>query len=46
MNENEIQLKVQALVDGELTGREVEVLRQRIDNDAVLQQLHCLHQQC
>jgi len=40
MNENEIQLKVQALVDGELTGREAEVLRQRIDNDAVLQQLH------
>ena len=24
MNENEIQLKVQALVDGELTGREAE----------------------
>ena len=40
MNENEIQLKVQALVDGELTGREAEVLQQRIENDAALQTLH------
>ena len=40
MNENEIQLKVQALVDGELTGREEEELQKRIDNDAALQTLH------
>ncbi|MDD9865231.1 MAG: hypothetical protein OXS32_02665 [Verrucomicrobiales bacterium] len=40
MNENEIQLKVQALVDGVLTGREAEELQQRINNDATLQQLH------
>ena len=40
MNENEIQLKVQALVDGELTGREAEALQQRINDDAKLQQLH------
>ena len=40
MNENEIQLKVQALVDGELTGREAEVLQQRINDDAKLQHLH------
>ena len=40
MNENEIELKVQALVDGELTGREAEALRQRINDDAGLQQLH------
>ena len=42
MNENEIQLKVQALVDGELTGREAEALHQRINDDAKLQHLHCL----
>ena len=40
MNENEIQLKVQALVDGELTGREAEALQERINDDAKLQQLH------
>ena len=40
MNENEIELKVQALVDGELTGREAEALQQRINDDAKLQQLH------
>ena len=40
MNENEIQLKVQALVDGELTGREAEELQQRINSDATLLQLH------
>ena len=40
MNENEIKLKVQALVDGELTGREAETLQQRINDDAKLQQLH------
>ena len=40
MNENEIQLKVQALVDGELTGREAEELQQRIDDDPALQTLH------
>ena len=28
MNENEIELKVQALVDGELTGREAKALQQ------------------
>ena len=30
MNDNEIQLKVQALVDGELTGREAEELLSRL----------------
>ena len=40
MNENEIELKVQALVDGELTGREAEELQQRINSDATLLQLH------
>ena len=30
MNENKIQLKVQALVDGELTGREAEELLSRL----------------
>ncbi len=40
MNGNEIELKVQALVDGELTGREAETLQQRINDDAKLQQLH------
>jgi len=40
MNENEIELKVQALVDGELTGRKAEALQQRINDDAKLQQLH------
>lgn len=40
MNENEIQLKVQAFVDGELTGRKAEALQQRINDDAKLQHLH------
>ena len=40
MNENEIQLKVQALVDGELTGREAEELRDRLETDAGLKELH------
>ena len=40
MNESEIELKVQALVDGELTGREAKALQQRINDDAKLQQLH------
>ena len=40
MNESEIELKVQALVDGELTGREAEALQERINDDAKLQQLH------
>ena len=31
MNENETELKVQALVDGELTGREAEELRARME---------------
>jgi hypothetical protein len=40
MNENEIQLKVQSLVDGELTGREAEELRARLESDAGLRALH------
>ena len=40
MNENEIELKVQALVDGELTGREAEELRARMETDAGLRALH------
>ena len=40
MNENEIQLKVQALVDGELTGLEAEALQQCINDDAKLQHLY------
>ena len=40
MNENEIQLKVQALVDGEITGREAEELRARIEGDDALRELH------
>ncbi len=40
MNENEIELKVQALVDGELTGREAEELRARMETDAGLRELH------
>ena len=40
MNENEIQLKVQALVDAELTGREAEDLRARIETDDGLRELH------
>ena len=40
MNENEIELKVQALVDGELTGRETKALQKRINDDAKLHQLH------
>ena len=40
MNENETQLKIQALVDGELTGREAEELRARLESDAGLRALH------
>ena len=40
MNENEIQLKVQALVDGELTGREAEELRDRLETDAGLKEFY------
>ena len=40
MNENEIQLNVQALVDGELTGREAEELLSRLESDAGLKALH------
>ena len=40
MNENETQLKVQALVDGELTGLEAEELRGRLETDAGLRTLH------
>ena len=40
MNENETELKVQALVDGELTGREAEELRARLESDAGLRTLH------
>ena len=40
MNENEIQLKVQALVDGELTGTEAAALRVRIEGDEALRELH------
>ena len=40
MNENETELKVQALVDGELTGREAEKLRARLESDAGLRTLH------
>jgi len=40
MNENETELKVQALVDGELTGREAEELRARLESDDGLRTLH------
>ena len=40
MNENEIQLKVQALVDGELTGPEAKEWRGRLETDAGLKELH------
>ena len=40
MNENEIQLKVQALVDGELTGREAEELRGRLETDVGLKEFY------
>ena len=40
MNENEIQLKIQALLDGELTGSEAEDLRARIETDDGLRELH------
>ena len=40
MNENEIQLKVQALVDGELTGHEAEELRGRLETDAGLKEFY------
>jgi len=40
MNENETRLKIQALVDGELTGREAEELRARLESDAGLRALH------
>ena len=39
MNENEIELRVQALVDGESTGREAEELRVSIEGDAGLREL-------
>jgi len=40
MNENEMELRVQALVDGELTGTEAEALRVRIVGDDALRELH------
>ncbi|MEC8973730.1 MAG: hypothetical protein VX509_07400, partial [Verrucomicrobiota bacterium] len=40
MNENETELRVQALVDGELTGAEAEALRARIEGDDALRELH------
>ena len=40
MNENETELKVQALVDGELTGREAEDLHERLESDDGLRELH------
>ena len=40
MNKNETELNVQALVDGELTGREAEELRRRLESDAELKALH------
>ena len=40
MNENETELKVQALVDGELTGREAQEWRSRLETDAELRELH------
>jgi len=40
MNENEIQLKVQALVDGELTGREAKEWHSRLETDPGLKELH------
>ena len=39
MNEKEIELRVQALVDGEITGREAEALRVFIEGDAGLREL-------
>ena len=39
MNEKEIELRVQALVDGEITGREAEELRVSIEGDAGLREL-------
>ncbi len=40
MIENKIQLKVQALVDGELTGREAEELLRHLESDTELKALH------
>ena len=40
MNENETELNVQALVDGELTGAEADALRARIEGDDALLELH------
>ena len=40
MNENETELRVQALVDGELTGTEADALRVRIEGDDALRELH------
>mgnify|MGYP007063409547 CR=1 FL=1 len=40
MIENEIQLKVQALVDGELTGRKAEELLRLLESNAELKSLH------
>ena len=39
MNEKEIELRVQSLVDGEITGREAEELRVSIEGDAGLREL-------
>lgn len=40
MNENETELNVQALVDGELTGAEADAFRARIEGDDALRELH------
>jgi len=40
MKENEIELKIQALVDGELTESEAEQMRECMDNDVRLQILY------
>ncbi|MDP7048409.1 MAG: hypothetical protein QF721_03060 [Verrucomicrobiota bacterium] len=40
MNENETELRVQALVDGELAGTEADELRARIQGDDALRELH------
>ena len=39
MNENETELKVQALVDGELTGAQAEAMRARIEGNDALREL-------
>ena len=40
MNENETEVNVQALVDGELTGAEAEAVRGRSEGDDALLELH------